>query len=938
MGSYPSLAGEGHLEAGARLGRYVIGKVLGSGNMGVVYAAFDPELDRTVAIKLLTSVGSDLAESGDTQEVDNRRLLREAQAIARLAHPNIVKVHDVGTADGRVFIAMEHIDGETVRAWYERVRPSFGEVVNVFQRAALGLAHAHDAGLVHRDFKPDNIMVDGLGRVVVTDFGLALPMGDGEALTTLDPSPADQEISARTTLLSRTGALVGTPAYMAPELLAGASADARSDQFAFCISLYEALYGERPFEPATARLHVRGAPPRCKVPQRLRRVVLRGLSEKPSHRFTDMRALAAAFRRRRLPWPLVAGGAVATVSAVAASATGSPPAPRVYCDTVATHLEGVWDDDTRDRLREAFASTKLAFSVSAADNAIASLDAYANQWVGAQTDACQQQLTTSNDGSVTATMACLAKRRASLEALVGVVTQADARIVTGAADALARLPEIDVCTTAVAGEQTPPPELADRVAALDKALRRAHALRDTGLTKEALEAAQLLLEDAKSVAFAPMLGAAETTLGDALADAGRLDEAENAYHRGLSVGVASQHHRTIADASAGLASAAEERDADSEVERWVAMGNAALDAAHDPDTLRRVRLLTMLGVVQRKQVRLHESEATYRAAIRTMETTIEESHVAYSALYSGLGLTLSKMGEHEEASEWVARARKLLLDTYGENHPQYAAALQNTAAMYLRRGAYAQALQPSLESHATLLAAFGPKHPSTGTTAYSVAVALLHLQRYDEAHKYAGQAMRAYEPALGADSPAVAMVLALSGEIDLRAGDLAAAESSLEQALRIATRHEDDWRRASYLSQLGRVAHLSGDLDTAKTRLSQARALQSTVRTQSTIDLAETVGRLAALALDGHSHPLEALPLAKRSWDLYDEMESDLNVRADAALLYARALMAAEPTPANRNKAADVVGKCLRDLDRLGEASTRREALTQWLETAAHAP
>lgn len=937
MGNCLNLAGEGHLETGARLGRYVVGKVLGSGNMGVVYAAFDPELDRTVAIKLLTSVCSDPGGSSDTQEVDNRRLLREAQAIARLAHPNIVKVHDVGTADGRVFIAMEHIDGETVRAWYERLRPSFGEVVSVFERAALGLAHAHEAGLVHRDFKPDNIMMDGLGRVVVTDFGLALPMGDGEALTTLERPLVDQEISARTTLLSRTGALVGTPAYMAPELLAGASADARSDQFAFCVSLYEALYGERPFEPATARQEVRGAPPRCKIPQRLRRVVLRGLNEDPSLRFAGMRALAAAFRRRRLPWPLLAGGAVATVSAIAASATGSPPAARVYCDTVATHLDGVWDDDARDRLREAFTSTKLAFSGSAADNAIASLDAYADQWVGAQTEACQRQIT-SNDGEATATMACLARRRASLEALVGVVTQPDARIVTGAADALAGLPEIDACTRAIRGEATPPPELADRVAILDGAFARAHALRDAGLSKEALEAAQLLLENAKSVAFAPMVGAAETTLGDALADAGRLDEAENAYHRGLSVGVASQHHRTVADASAGLALAAEERGADSEVERWVAMGNAALDAAHAPDILRRTRLLAMLGIVQRRQVRLDESEATYRAAIRRMETTIEKGHVAYSPLYSGLGLTLSKMGEHDEAARWVARARELLLDNYGENHPQYAAALQNTAAMYLRRGAYAQALPPSLESYESLLAAFGPKHPSTGTTAYSVAIALLHLQRYDEAREYAERAMRAYEPSLGADSPAVAMVLALNGEIDLRAGDLAAAESSLERALRLATRHEDDWRRASYLSQLGKVAHLSGDLDTAKTRLTQARALQSTVRTQSTIDLAETVGRLAALALDGRSHPVEALPLARHSWDLYDEMESDLNVRADAALLYARALMAAEASPANRKTATEVVGKCLRDLDRLGEASTRREALTQWLETAAHAP
>jgi serine/threonine protein kinase len=227
------------LARGTQVGRYVLLDAVGSGGMGVVYAAYDPELDRKVAIKLLRfdRLGSEAGER------DRLRLQREAQAIARLSHPNVVHVYDVGTFGDQVFVAMEFVAGRTLRQWAEEEPRPWREVVDRFALAGRGLAAAHAAGLIHRDFKPDNVLLGDDGRVRVVDFGLARPAGQ-------QPAPEGERTPSGGTLahpLTEWGVVVGTPAYMAPEQLRGEASDERSDQLSFCVSLYETLYGERPF-------------------------------------------------------------------------------------------------------------------------------------------------------------------------------------------------------------------------------------------------------------------------------------------------------------------------------------------------------------------------------------------------------------------------------------------------------------------------------------------------------------------------------------------------------------------------------------------------------------------------------------------------------------------------------------------------------------------
>ena len=304
------------LERGAAVGRYTILDDVGAGAMGVVYAAHDSQLGRRVALKFLRAIGS--------AEQLQSRIAHEAQAMAKLAHPNVITVHDVGAFAGHVFVAMELVDGITLNGWLASERRSWPAVLSMLRQAGEGLAAAHAAGLVHRDFKPDNVLVGRDGRVRVTDFGLAreieldgsVPDDDGEA--------APPRLDAT---LTRTGALVGTPAYMALEQLERRRVDERSDQFAFCVTLFEALLGVRPFSgrdlpsliAATRAGRVIETPSRG-VPRWLRRVVVRGLDPDPEKRWPSLRTLLQALGAGPMVTAPRLAAALALVAVVAGSA------------------------------------------------------------------------------------------------------------------------------------------------------------------------------------------------------------------------------------------------------------------------------------------------------------------------------------------------------------------------------------------------------------------------------------------------------------------------------------------------------------------------------------------------------------------------------------------------------------------------------------------
>jgi len=289
------------LEPGDVVGRYRIRECIGEGGVGVVYAAEDPGLARVVAIKVLRPA------EGRQGEAQQRRMLREAQALARVSHRNLVMVFDVGTHQGRIWIAMEYVVGDTLDQWLERERRTWGEIVDAFIAAGRGLAAVHAAGLVHRDFKPGNVLVRADGTVQVLDFGLAAPVGESSEPSAHDARTALAVADKDALVATMTKSVLGTPAYMAPEQFLLQPTDGRTDQFGFCVALYEALYGRRPFEgediPELMHAIVAGLPAlppeQPGLPEAVRRAIARGLSVAREDRFPDMNELLDALASTR---------------------------------------------------------------------------------------------------------------------------------------------------------------------------------------------------------------------------------------------------------------------------------------------------------------------------------------------------------------------------------------------------------------------------------------------------------------------------------------------------------------------------------------------------------------------------------------------------------------------------------------------------------------
>jgi len=419
------------LARGAVVGRFVIVGLIGTGGMGAVYTAYDPELDRNIALKLLHR---------EAHARDNARaqILAEAQAMARISHPGVIAIYEVGTFRDRVFAAMELVDGSTLRAWLTEQRRGWREVVAVFVLAGEGLAAAHAAGIVHRDFKPENILLGRDGRVKVSDFGLS------HVSPTVD------------------GAVAGTPGYLPVEAVRGDGVDHRGDQFSFCVTLYEALHGCRPFSARTADdlvAAVRRGPRfdrRARgVPKRLNQIVRRGLALAPDDRYASMRELLGELRRTasaRRAWLAAAAVTVAVVALVGGAAailgnTGATARPSA-CAGVDAQLTGIWDGARRDTVRSAFLKIATPPGEAAFARVAAELEGYAAEWTAIRTEACEA--TEVRHAQPVALLdlriACLDRARIQLRALVDALSVADADAVHRASVAASALPALDACS------------------------------------------------------------------------------------------------------------------------------------------------------------------------------------------------------------------------------------------------------------------------------------------------------------------------------------------------------------------------------------------------------------------------------------------------------------------------------------------------------------
>ncbi len=418
----------GPSEPVVQVGRFQVQKLLGTGGMGVVFAATDPQLGRTVALKLLQPLTAG--------ERARERLLREAQAMARLQHPNVVGVYEAGVYGEQVYLVLEYLEDGTLAEWL-RARPrSWQEVVGVMAQAGEGLAAAHAAGLVHRDFKPANILMGG-GRARISDFGLARTTTTVEDLE----RTGEDDGMLLASPLTRTGALLGTPAYMAPEQIRGEAATPASDQFAFGVVLYEALVGHRPFLGGSiaalleaieaGKIAAPGRKP--PLPPALLAVVRRALMPEPARRYPDMLALLTALRGvRHSRWRPLALAAAVSAPALAGGLLLALSGPTGLCGGDA--LRGVWDDERH---------AKVASALPDSAELIAALDAYADDLQRQQALRCE-----ADETGAQWTDTCLEDRRTALADLVEVLVDAPVALRPGARAAVDMLPALVDCAGA----------------------------------------------------------------------------------------------------------------------------------------------------------------------------------------------------------------------------------------------------------------------------------------------------------------------------------------------------------------------------------------------------------------------------------------------------------------------------------------------------------
>ncbi len=538
---------------GATIGRYVLLDVLGKGGMGIVYSAFDPKLDRKIAVKVLRPRGSD--ESSEAQD----RLLREAQAMARLSHPNVVAVHDVGAFEGGVFLAMELVEGTTLDGWLaagDKTR-SWRARLDAMKAAGRGLSAAHAARIVHRDFKPDNVLVGRDGRVCVTDFGIARSaLGGLQREPAAPPGSSPPQPPALETTLTVTGSVLGTIGFMAPEQAFGEEADARSDQFGFCATLYFALYGERPFpsgdlETYTEALRgpVRSAPAGSAVPAWLRRVVLRGLAISPDARYPSMDALLdaldrdpAVVRRRWIGAGVVLGG----LALAGLGIRGWSQRKASACLREVPGLSGAWDDQIRREARAAFVASGAPNATDAFDRTANVLDAYASTWSAMYRGACEDTRVRGDQPEEVYRLRadCLDRQKGELRALTSLFRRADAPLVETSTRAAYGLPALSYCgdVRALRANVGLPddPEKRARVEEALTALAEADALELGDRSREALAVAERALSLARAAGHEGteaealyVVGHAQTRLTD---EAGAQRSLANAAWAGLASG------------------------------------------------------------------------------------------------------------------------------------------------------------------------------------------------------------------------------------------------------------------------------------------------------------------------------------------------------------------------------------------------------------------
>ncbi|MEZ4385597.1 MAG: serine/threonine-protein kinase, partial [Nannocystaceae bacterium] len=703
------------------------------------------------------------------------------------------------------------------------------------------LAAAHETGLVHRDFKPDNVMIGEDGRVRVMDFGLASEALEIAADQAEAPTLSD---STRSIRLTRTGALLGTPAYMAPEQIDGKAVDARSDQFSFAVAFYEALHGCRPFAGDTARelreaIRV-GARRRTErspsVPGWLDRIVTRALSADPDARFPSMTELLAALDddpAGRRPWLLGAGlvGVALAGGLLAANAwLGGAAAVEAPCRGLEEGLVGAWDPTRRAAGQRAFAATEASYAEATWARVEAALDDYTRAWVAARVDACEASRDgVQSDALLDLRIACLNHHLAVVRALVDELAEADEELLSRALQGVDALPRLDVCADADALTAAVPPPAdparAARAEALTRQLGVIEARFHLGRYDEAVAELDASVAAIRELDYAPLEIRARLWRGRLQHDMGAFDDAAGTFTAAYYDALGQRMFDEATDAAARVVTTQMWIGDPESAAPWIALAQATAAAARSGWA--EATYLHANGLLARSRGDWSEARRAFERSIALMERIKGAEDLSTNTLRVELAAIAHAEGRVAEADALHEHAMAAFERILGPDSRMLSTAINDMGAAAYLRGDYRQARELFERALAIDTRTLGPAHPEL-SSALSNLGAIAKLEGDGAAARaYLDKALVLLERSVGRESIELAPILINLGSAEAMAEDYAQARVHYGRAVALRERFmgPDHPEVAEALHYLGTVASQEGELDEAEAAYRRARAI-----------------------------------------------------------------------------------------------------------------